>query len=257
MRALALILLCPFLLAACVTERSGAQLPQPAIEEAARLNYELGYRYFLQGDLPEAQLKLEKAIQQNPRLAEAHTALAMVYERLGDLEAAERQYRRSVNLSPQNPDAIEALAVYLCRRGDREQEALREFDRALAIPLSVKFTDKAALLANAGVCAKRVDLARAEAYLRLALRNNPGYSEALLQLADVALRRENHLQARAFLERYLAVNDPNPAALWLGVRIENALGDAQAASRYAAELKSRFPESVETRLLLEQERNAG
>ncbi|RMF96745.1 MAG: type IV pilus biogenesis/stability protein PilW [Gammaproteobacteria bacterium] len=245
------------LLGGCVTERSGTQLPEPSIEEAARLNYELGYRYFLQGDLPEAQAKLEKAIDQNPKLAEAHTALAMVYERLGDREAAERQYRRSVSLSPKNPDAIEALAVYLCRSGGREQEALREFDRAIAIPLSVHFTDKAALLANAGVCAKRVDLAKAEEYLRLALRSNPGYAEALLQLADVAYRREHHLQARAFLERYLGVSEPNPAALWLGVQIEQALGDVQAASRYAAELKSRFPESAETSQLLERERNAG
>jgi len=45
--------------------------------------------------------------------------------------------------------------------------------------------------------------------------------------------------------------------LWLGVRIEEALGEPEAAARYAALLKRAFPESVETRKLLERERNAG
>ena len=62
---------------------------------------------------------------------------------------------------------------------------------------------------------------------------------------------------RAFLERYLGKVEPSPAVLWLGVRVENALGDAAAASKYGDQLKRDFAESVETRLLLEQERNAG
>lgn len=245
------------LLVGCVTEHSGTKLPEPIDAEAARANLELGIGYLRQGNLPEAQLKLEKAIQQDPKLSEAHTALAVVYERLGDLEAAERQYRRSVSLSRRDPDALEALAIYLCRREGRQEEALAEFDRALAIPLSEKFTDRAALYTNAGICAKRVDVARAEEYLRQALRSNPGYGEALLQLADVAFRRGNHLQARAFLERYLIVNRASPAVLWLGVQIEEALGDRDTAAEYGRQLKNQFPESVETRLLLEQERNAG
>ncbi|MDJ0927789.1 MAG: type IV pilus biogenesis/stability protein PilW [Gammaproteobacteria bacterium] len=251
------IVLSAALLTGCVTETSGTKLPEASDEDAAQANLELGIGYLRQGNLPEAQVKLEKAIEQNPRLPEAHTALAIVYEQLGDLEAAERQYRRSISVSPDDPDAIEALGVFLCRRAGRETEALKEFERALAIPLSVAYTDRASLYANAGICAKRVDLAQAEDYLRLSLRNNPGYSEALLQLADVAHKRGNDLQARAFLERYLGISRASPAVLWLGVQIEEQLGDIDAAAAYAAQLKSEFPESVETRQLLERERNAG
>ena len=50
---------------------------------------------------------------------------------------------------------------------------------------------------------------------------------------------------------------PSPAALWLGVRVETALGDTGAAGTYSDRLKSEFPESTETSLLLERERDAG
>ena len=253
-----LVLACCALLpviSGCVTESSNA-LPAAEPEKAAQAYLDLGVGYFRQGDLPQAQSALEKAIEQDPGLATAHTVLALVYERMGDIDAAEKQYRRAASLSHEDPDTLNAYAAFLCRTPGRRAEAMRVFDKAIAIPLSVKYTDKAALLTNAGVCIKEDDLARAEDYLRRALQSNARYAEALLQMADVAYLRGNHLQARAFLERYLAVAPVSPPALWLGVRIEQALGDPEAARVYAVQLKSEFPESVETRLLLEQERDA-
>jgi type IV pilus assembly protein PilF len=110
---------------------------------------------------------------------------------------------------------------------------------------------------NAGVCIKQQDLERAETYLRAALRVDSEYAPALVQLADVTYQRGNYLQSRAFLERYMGATPSSAAALWLGVRVENALGDAQAANAYATRLKKEFPEAKETGLLLEQERDAG
>jgi Tfp pilus assembly protein PilF len=76
-------------------------------------------------------------------------------------------------------------------------------------------------------------------------------------MADVAHQRENNLQARGFLERYLAVGPVTAPVLWLGVQIERSNGDQVAADAFAKRLKQEFPTAVETRLLLEQERNAG
>lgn len=244
-------------LTACVTERSGVSLPQPAPEEAAKINLEAGAKYLKQGKLQAAQAKLEKAVEQDPKLVAAHTTLALTYEGLEDRPAAERHYKRAVQLAPQDPDALNAYAAFLCRQPERRTEALKYFDQAIAVPQSVKFSNKAVLNANAGVCAKPLDLARAEDYLRAALRLAPDSAFALLQMADVAQRRGNSLQARAFLSRYLAAAPASPAALWLGIGIEEALGDTQAVARYAERLKRDFPESVETRRLLEQERDAG
>ena len=126
-----------------------------------------------------------------------------------------------------------------------------------AVPISTQFSDKTVLYTNAGVCMKRVDLAVAEDYLRQALSSDPRNAEALLQIADVAFQRGNYLQARAFLERHLDVSPKAPASLWLGYQVETAMNDFGAADVYGSELRARFPESVETRLLLEKLRESG
>ena len=60
----------------------------------------------------------------------------------------------------------------------------------LTAPHPLRF---AVLLPTIAVLSTVLQAAQAEEYLRLSLRNNPGYSEALLQLADVAHKRGNDL----------------------------------------------------------------
>ena len=256
LRAL-VILVAALGISACVTTVSGRQTPEANPEAAAQSNMQLGVGYLRQGNLQAAQEKLERAVEQNPDLVEAHMALGLVYERLDDPVEAEASYKRGVQVAGDDPDAMNAYAAFLCRVDGRRDDALKYFDRATDIPLSKKFVNRAVIYTNAGVCVKPVDVTRAEAYLRLALRTDPRYREALLQMADVAHQQKNDLQARAFLERYMAVGRATPEILWLGVQIEESNGDLAAAADYAERLKKDFPASRETRLLLEKERNAG
>lgn len=243
------------LLSACVTSSSRPPPAPVSDAEVARYNMELGVSYLRQGELKTAQAKLEKAIAADGTLTPAHSALGLVLERLGDLPGAEKSYRRAVSLDSSNPDALNALAAFLCLQKNEPDEALRLFDKAIAVPLSKADANRAMLNTNAGVCARRIDIARAETYLRAALAANPNYREALLQLADVSFTRGNFLQSRAFLERYLAASPATPDALWLGLRVEEALGERGAAARYGTRLKQEFPASEQTRRLLERERN--
>lgn len=246
------------MLGGCVTEQtSGRVQPQEQPQEAADLNVQLGVGYLRQGDLKAAQSKLEKAVELEPDNVTAHRALGLVYERLGDVAAAERQYRKAVSLAPGDPEALNSLAVFLCGKDQTREEALEKFDRAIAVPQSKQYSNKAMLNTNAGVCAKPRDLALAENYLRTALAFNSTFPDALLQMADVAYQRQNYLQARAFLQRYSDVAAASPAVLWLSFQVETAMGDLKAADEAAQTLRREFPESVETRLLLERERNAG
>jgi type IV pilus assembly protein PilF len=239
---------------ACITSSSR---PKPAASspvDAAEYNLQLGISYLRKGNLQAARQKLEKALEQDPGLATAHAALGVVFERLEDPAGAERHYRRAVDLDSSDPDNLNALAVFTCSRKQKPEDALKLFDRAIAIPLSVRSANRPMLYTNAGTCAKRVDLALSENYLRGALSQDAQYPDALFQLADVTLERGNALQARGFLERYLARSKANSAALWLGVRIEQALSDNAEALRYGEQLRREFPDSAETRLLAEQPR---
>lgn len=248
-------LLAGLALAGCVTSSSIPESANPpSRHDAAQYNLQLGIGYLRQNKLKAAQEKLEKALEQDSGLATAHTALGLVFERLEDPEGAEQHYRRAVDLDAEDPDTLNTYAVFLCSKKQKPAEALKLFDRALAIPLSRKTANRAMLYANAGTCAKGTDLPRAENYLRESLAQDPQFADALLQLSEVSFERGNGLQARGFLERHLVVAKPTPAALWLGVRIEQSLGDAGAARRYSEQLRKQFPQSVETRLMLEQER---
>jgi len=242
---------------ACVTTSSRPK-PVPGSDmEAAQYNLQLGISYLRQNNLQAAREKLERAIEQEPDLATAHAALGVVFERLEDPKGAERHYRRAVELDSSDPDNLNALAIFVCSRKKDPREALKLFDRAIAIPLSVSVANRPMLYTNAGTCAKSVDLARAERYLRGALAEDSQFPDALFQLADVMLEQGNALQARGFLERYLARVKPTSAALWLGVRIEQALKDNSAATRYAEQLRREFPDAPETRLLNERSRSPG
>ena len=242
--------------AGCVTTSS---LPPAETnnKDAARYNLELGISYLRQNNLQAAREKLERAIRAEPDLARAHAVLGIVFEQLEDPKGAEREYRRAVELDGMDPDSLNALAIFICSRKQKPEEALKLFDRAIAVPLSVKDANRPMLFTNAGTCAKSVNLALAENYLRAALAQDPKFRDALFQMADVSLERGNALQARGFLERFLAQGKATPAALWLGVRIEESLSDTKAARRYGEQLSKDFPESTETRLLFEQSRSRG
>ena len=242
-------------LVGCVTtEVTGDAPPMANPKEAAQINQELGIAYLRQGNYELARLKLEKAVNDDPRLATAHSALGLVYERLGAIDEAEDEYRRAARLAGDDPSVLNALGVFLCLRRNEPDDALRYFDRALKYPL---YPNRVMLFTNAGVCARKVDLKMAEDYFRQGLALDLTSSELLLQLSDVSFKQGNYLQSRGFLERYITTIGVSPAVLWLGVQIETALGDARAAEIYGQRLKSEFPISVETRMLLEQERDAG
>jgi len=247
-----IIALLALVLAGCVTTTTGAAKPaRSSPNEAAGYNMQLGISYLRQNKLQAARSKLETAVRLDPNLATAHAALGLVFERLEDPAGAEREYRRAADLEPNNPDNLNALAVFTCQRKGEPKEALRLFDKALAIPLSVSAANRAMLNTNAGTCAKSIDPVRAEGYLRAALAENPDYSDALFPLAEITLGAGRALQARAFIERYLAASSPSPAGLWLAVRVERALNDSVSAERYADELRKQFPNSDEARQLRE------
>lgn len=244
---LALLWLCMLATAGCarVTTSEPAAPPPRApadMEEAARVNTELGVAYAREGQFDVAQEKLERALQQNANYAPAHSTLAIVYQQRRDPVKAEEHYRRALRLSPRDPHTRNNFGVFLCGQG-RVDEAEALFLQAASDP---DYREPEAAYTNAGVCARRVpDLDRAEKHFREALALQPKHAEALAQMASLYFDRKDYLRARAYLQRYEQVGPPTAVTLWIGAKVEFALGDELAASDYARRLKSQFPESEE------------
>lgn len=213
------------------------------------LNVQLGAEYMRQGDYAIALAKLKKALGHNPNLAIAHSTIAVLYETIGENELAERHFKRAIDLDANDPRIRNNYGRYLCAHRD-ERAGIEQFKLAANNPL---YKSPQLPLTNAGTCAMRInELDEAEVFFRRALELQPTMAPALLNMMRISVENENYLQGRAYLQRYKDVADHTAETLWAGYRIEKQLGDKDAAANYAVRLKSRFPDSVQTSLLLKE-----
>lgn len=215
-------------------------------ESPATLYVELGIAYLNEGQPAIALKKLNKGISLDPENAQAHNVMGILYERLGEMELAGQYFARAVELQPQDPYIRNARGSYFCNQGHYE-EAAEEFESALSNPL---YHTPWVAMTNAGLCMERSgDMVVAEQYYRRALKKNDKFHSALYQMAKLTLSQNKHLSARAYLERYNEVAEPTASSLWLGVQIEQHLGDRGKALEYQAQLRDKFPDAPEVQLL--------
>ena len=105
---------------------------------------------------------------------------------------------------------------------------------------------------NAGACALEADdLDGAENYLQTALRlGGESNLVARIQLAQLFYRKGRLDDAKRALGETLKVMEPpSPDALWLALRVERKLGNADAQESLATQLRRRFPGSREASAL--------
>lgn len=239
---------------ACVS--SGGSVSDPASgNEAAIANMNLGAGYLRQGNTTLALERLQRALAQDPNLVQAHTTIAIVYDQIGNLEEAENHFKRATQINASDGAAANGYAAFLCTHGNRWAEAKPYFRRAAE---DTQYGTPEVALTNAGNCARDAgDLAGAAENFRAALMRNPRYADALLNMLELTYQAGEHLQARAFIQRYLDVRPATAPVLLTCVNVERALNNGAAADRCAAQLRSGFPGSPEVAQLEEQQRRDG
>ncbi len=238
------------MLLGCVTTTTvtGGAKPRADAADAAELNYQLGARYYRNGNYELARDRLLGSLEIDPKNAVAQYTLALVYEKLENLRLATASYEKAVRIAPRNYNVMNAYAVFLCNQG-QFNDAHKYFDRAIKV---VENDNSHITMTNAGVCmVQKPDVALAESYFRQALARKANHGEALLQLSLLKFVAEDYLGSRAFLQRFLSANVPTPGVLYLGVRIEEELGDDRARTEYSNRILREFPESPEARRVLE------
>ncbi len=221
---------------------AATSISAPDKSAASRINVQLGINYLRQGDLQTAQQKLDRALKEDPNNPAAHSAMALLDERLGKAKDAEREYRRALSLSHGAPAELNSYGVFLCSHG-RADEGVRYFEEAATNPL---YNTPWAAYANAGVCLQGVHRdADAMAQYERALQSNPGFGEAALHAADLDFSNHRYAEARLRIDLYLLSHRPTPDLLLLGWRISSAQNDSVGQSRYGGRLAREFPDSTQ------------
>jgi type IV pilus assembly protein PilF len=237
---------------ACVS--SGSTNDGATDSEAAIANMNLGAGYLRQGRTDLAIERLLRALDQDPKLADAHSTIAIAYDQIGSPEDAETHYRRATQLGPDNAAAANSYAVFLCRQ-NRWPEAEPYFRRAAD---NRTYGTPEVALTNAGVCARNAGaLEQAGEYFRAALTRNPVFPDALSNLMEMSYQSGNFMQARAFVQRYLGAHPATAQVLWVCFNVERELADRTAADRCATQLRSGFQGSAELAQLEEQQSRDG
>lgn len=196
--------------------------------------------------------RAEKANQ----VSNIKTQLAMEYMRGQDYRQATASIEDALKSDPKNELAWLVRAEinnnygwFLCGRLNRPAESMAYFDKALADPTYP--TPYIANL-NKGICsAKQGQFGLAEAYLKRSLAAQPQFPPAFKELARTKMLAGQLGDADYYFKKYQSrVEVLQADDLLLGWKIAKALGNAQAAYEYEAQLQANFPYSEELQTVL-------
>ena len=236
------VILLVLVLTACVTETVGG-LPPPA-QNATRVTAQLDLArgYFASEDWSRARTPLNRALQIDPKSAEAHVLLAVLSDREGEPEVAENHLKQALKIDSDNPQALNNYGGFLYRQ-QRFDEALPPLRKLVR---DTEYHARSQAYENLGLAELRAGNAGLanEAFSR-ALALNFAQVRSSLELADMAYADGDYDAARDYYEGFRSRARQNPRSLCLGMKLGQAFGDSDQLASYALALQNLFPNSPE------------
>ena len=231
------------LLTACVTESKtiGEEIKIKDANVRADNSAQRAISYMEIDQLKTAELILKKTLKEAPKHSAANYTFALLKLRLKEANKAEKYFRIAVESDPNNSTAAHDYGYYLCQKKNYDK-ALKMFELAIANPL---FINKGRSYLRAGECIFGKDKGLAEKYFLAAYKENNFLSVALYRLAELHFSKNNPFKARAYYERYAAVQPESSHSLYLAYRIEQLSGAKSQADEYKSRLLTKFPGSQE------------
>lgn len=216
----------------------------------ARARVALAAEYLQKGQLDQAQQHLQKAIELDPKSAEAYNVMGALLERDGDIEKAEKNYHKALSLKPDYSQAHNNYGVMLFR-AKRYKDAMEQFTLAAN---DLGYERREFALAYQGLTALELkDKDKAKASFGRVLKLNPRSADAALELANIAFDDQDYVTANSYYKRFLQVlgSEPQTArSLWLGIRLARISQDSNALTSYAQTLKRLYANSAEYQVYL-------
>lgn len=245
------------LLAGCTVTGSGGgsegarqpmslEAPTNEARQRAKVHTELGALYLQDSRFAIAMEEARIALDADSGYAPAYNLLGLTHMYLGENKLAEEYFEQALRAAPGDPEIINNFGWFLCQTG-REQRSLDYFARAARNPLYQTPTKP---YTNAGICSVRLQNDKAaEENLVRALQLDPGNTQALFWLADVAYRNKRFNEARQWLLDLEKMVELNPEVTWLALRVERQLGNREGEARHTAQLRRKYATSAEYRKL--------
>lgn len=215
---------------------------EPDARRRARIRLELAVNYFETGKVAVALDEVKQALVNDPTYADAYNLRGLIYMRLNDLGQAEESFRRALSIRSSDANVMHNYALLLCQQ-QKYAEANQHFGRALANPA---YTARSKTLMAQGLCQSGAgQFAEAEQSLLKAYELDAANPVVGYHLAALLLRRNELTRSQFYIRRLNNSQYANSESLWLGIKVERALGDSVAMKQLADQLRKRFPDSRE------------
>lgn len=224
----------------------GPEMVTPSDESEARrrarIRLELAANYFESGQTTVALDEVKQALATDPTYADAYNLRGLIFMRLNDYAQAEDSFRRALGVRSTDSGILHNYAWLLCQQ-KKYAEADQQFRLVLTSPT---YAARGKTLMAQGLCQARAGQNdQAEISLAKAYELDAGNPIVAYNLANLLLQRRELVRAQFYIRRLNNSDLANAESLWLGIKIENALGDEVAMRQLASQLKRRFPESRE------------
>jgi type IV pilus assembly protein PilF len=212
------------------------------LRRRARLRVELATGYFEQGQTKVALDEIKQSLATDPTFVDAYNLRGLVYMRLNDIALAEDSFRRALALNSRDSGVAHNYAWMLCQQG-RYPESFKLFAQAAANPT---YTGKAKTLMTLGVCqVKAGQLSEAEQSLMHSYELDAGNPVTGYNLSSLLYARGDLTRAQFYIRRLNNTDLANAQTLWLGIKTEKKLNNAEAMVQLGNQLKKRFAFSPE------------
>ncbi|MFN7857846.1 MAG: type IV pilus biogenesis/stability protein PilW [Acidovorax sp.] len=215
---------------------------EPETRRRARIRLELAANYFENGQTAVALDEVKQSLAADPNYADAFNLRGLIFMRVNDFGQAEESFRRSLALKPGDSNVLHNYGWMLCQQR-KYAEADQQFLRALNNP---SYGSRAKTLMARGLCQSGAgQIAEAEQSLTKAYELDAANPVVGYHLALLLLRRNELSRAQFYIRRVNNSQFANSESLWLGIKVERALGDVVAMRQLADQLRKRYPESRE------------
>lgn len=215
---------------------------EPETRRRARIRLELASNYFENGQTAVALDEVKQALAADPTYPDAFNLRGLVYMRLGDFAQADESFRRALALRGGDSNVLHNYGWLLCQQR-KFAEADQQFGRALGNPA---YTARSKTLMARGLCQSEAgQVAEAEQSLLKAYELDASNPIVGYHLASLFFRRNELTKSQFYIRRLNNSQFANSESLWLGIKVERALGDTVAMRQLADQLRKRFPDSRE------------
>ena len=248
----ALSILSLSLLAGCVSGGAGDPLAsRQGREEAGRAYVQLGLGYLQQGLTGQAKAPLVRALALNGNDADAHAALALVFQAEGEPALAEAHFDKALAARPGDTRIRNNYGSFLYAQG-QFAKAEQMFRQAAVDTL---YPERSRVYENLGLVALKLERRdQAHEYLAKALQLNPRQPKALLEMAELSYENRHYVPARDYYDRFSQLNDPSARSLLLGSRLAQAFDEPGTVAELGQQLQRLYPGTPEYQQYLSEQR---